>query len=388
MAHFILHIGQSKTGTTAIQHFLAANRGVLRSMGVLYPDIRNKGVCLGATDHNLVVWALIGKISPIGVPFQDFLESVEAELRQDPALHTVILSSESFLGEPHIWDFDSEDVWRQANREKIQTLHRLLQGHEVTILVYLRRQDYWVNSAFNHIIKIEGLLGRCLYSDIQQLIEHLAPRLDYAQELRAWSEHFGRDAMVVRPYEKSQLVDGDAVSDFMVRTGLSDFGSRFVRPDYQESRNLGLPRDVLEVKRILNRVPKTKPEERVLIWALQKIGTEMPPAKPEWDFLLTSSARCALIERYASANREVAECYLATGTGALFRDPLPHTRKEAEYPGLLTERALEIMMRLYCTLESMSARWLYWRYVVGDLARRHFFCGYIFLRPIYRKFVR
>ncbi|MFA6900010.1 MAG: hypothetical protein WC256_07360 [Desulfurivibrionaceae bacterium] len=388
MARFILHIGQSKTGTTAIQHFLAANRSVLRSMGILYPDIRNRGVCLGATDHNLVAWSLIGKISPIGVPFKDFLEGVEAELRQYSTLHTVILSAEAFLGEPHIWDFDSEELWRQANQQKIQTLHRLLQGHEVSVLVYLRRQDYWVNSAFNHIVKVEGLVGRCLYSNIQELTEHLAPRLNYAQELRAWGEHFGRDAMVVRPYEKSQLVDGDAVSDFLVRIGLSGCSSRFVRPNYQESRNPGLPRDVLEVKRILNRVPKSKSEERVLIWALQKIGTEMPTPNLEWDFLLTSSERCALIERYASANREVAESYLASGTGALFRDPLPHASKEAEYPGLLAERVLAIMIRLYRTVESMSARWLYWRYVVGDLARRHFFCGYIFLRPIYRKLVR
>jgi capsular polysaccharide export protein len=388
MARFILHIGQSKTGTTAIQHFLSVNRGALRDRGILYPDIRNRGVFLGATDHNLVAWSLIGKHSPLSVSFEQFLEDVKTELHRNAALHTVILSAEAFLGEPHIWNFDSEDAWRQANREKIQTLRSLLQGHEVTILVYLRRQDYWVNSAFNHIIKIEGLVGRRLYSDIQQLIEQLAPRLDYAQELRSWSEHFSRDAMIVRPYERSQLFEGDAVSDFLAQTGLADHGSQFIQPDHQELKNPGLPRDVLEVKQILNRAPRSKPEERVLIWALQKIGMEMPSACPEWDFLLTASERRALVRRYAAANSEVAETYLVSNEGMLFRDPLPQEDEGDDYPGLRTERALEVMLRLHHTLKSLKAKRLYIRYLLGHVARRHFLRVYFLFRPLYRKFVR
>lgn len=386
MAHFILHVGQSKTGTTAIQHFLAANRGALRRRGILYPDIRNRGRSLGAPDHNLVAWSLVGKNSPIGVPFEAFLQDVYADLRRDPALHTVILSAEAFLGEPHIWEFDSEDAWRHANQEKLHKLHHALRGHQVTILVYLRRQDYWVNSAFNHIIKVEGLVGRQLYSDIRQFIECMGPRLDYAQELASWGECFGHGEIIVRPYEKMQLQGGDAVTDFLAQLGLSDADSQFVRPSSRESRNLGLPRDVLEVKRVLNRVPRKKPEERVLIWALQKIGSEMPSEDVAWDFLLSVEERRALIARFAATNRAVAERYFASADGTLFRESPPENGG-AEYPGLSSGRASEIVLRLQRVLKSFAGRRLYLRYVFGDLARRHFLRGYVLLRPLYRRWV-
>jgi len=35
----ILHIGQSKTGTTALQSFLASNRTPLAKAGICYPDV-------------------------------------------------------------------------------------------------------------------------------------------------------------------------------------------------------------------------------------------------------------------------------------------------------------------------------------------------------------
>jgi hypothetical protein len=389
MARIILHIGQSKTGTTAIQHFLSVNREPLRGLGVLYPDIRNRGVFLGATDHNLVAWSLVGKISPIGVPFNAFFENVEKDLRQNAAVHTVILSAEAFLGEPHIWDFDSEDAWRQANRNKIETLSSLLQGHQVTILVYLRRQDYWVNSAFNHLIKIEGLVGKRLYSDIHQFIESLAPRMDYAEELGTWSEHFGRDSIVVRPYERAQLVGGDAVSDFLVQTGLAVHKNRLIHPDRQEVKNPGLPRDVMEVKRILNRVPKSKPEERVLIWALQRIGTNRPSAHPEWDFLLTNTQRKALLERFDAPNRVVAECYLGSGHGALFQDTasLMCAEDTVDYPGLHAASALEIALLLNRLLHSWPARKLYARHLIGDWLRQNIMPVYLFFLPSYRRWI-
>ncbi|MCH8942156.1 MAG: hypothetical protein IIA48_06935 [Bacteroidetes bacterium] len=55
MAKFILHIGQSKTGTTAIQSFLSENRKILHNKGILYPDILKKWVSLDLLNHNQIV---------------------------------------------------------------------------------------------------------------------------------------------------------------------------------------------------------------------------------------------------------------------------------------------------------------------------------------------
>jgi hypothetical protein len=383
VARVILHIGQSKTGTTAIQHFLAANRDGLRQAGVLYPDICNHGVPLGAADHNLVAWSLIGKKSRIKVRIEDFVSDVEMELRRDSRLHTVILSAEAFMGEPHIWDFESEADWRAANIAKIEALRQILRNHDVFVFAYLRRQDYWVNSAFNHIVKTEGLIGRHLYANIHDFIESIAPRLDYAEELDAWACAFGNQAMIVHPYEKAQLQGGDAVADFCKRIGLSDVSTGFVRPQTQEAANLGLPRDVFEVKRILNRVPKSKSEERVLIWILQGIGVEMPPLDRQWDFLLSSVERNNLLNRYECCNSRLARQFAKDERKPFFSEPRPAIDAGCEYPGLSIEKATELLLRLYRVRRSSVAKRLLVRYVVGDLLRRRCLWMYWLLRPLF-----
>ena len=54
----LLHIGQPKTGTSAIQTFLSANRKALRIAGVLYPSVPVKGLVFHLRNHNTVANAL------------------------------------------------------------------------------------------------------------------------------------------------------------------------------------------------------------------------------------------------------------------------------------------------------------------------------------------
>ncbi len=58
MARYVIHIGYGKTGTTALQTFLAANRASLRKHGIVYPEFRRDGVALGIDNHNALGFAL------------------------------------------------------------------------------------------------------------------------------------------------------------------------------------------------------------------------------------------------------------------------------------------------------------------------------------------
>lgn len=388
MARVILHIGQSKTGTTAIQHFLESNRDALRQAGVLYPDIHNQGIALGAKDHNLIAWALIGKPSRIEVSIKQFFSDIDKAFKQDVRLHTVILSAEAFMGEPHIWNFKSEAEWRAANVAKVELLYDLLQGHEVSVFAYLRRQDHWVNSAFNQLVKTEGLIGRQLYANIHEFIENIAPRLDYAAELDVWARCFGESSLIVCPYEKEQFFGGDVVTDFCIRIGRTDIATGFARSQKQEAANPSLPREIFEFKRILNRVPKSKPEERVLIWILQKIGLEMPSLDKRWDFLMNSVERNELLHRFKACNMRLAERFGQAGRETFFCEPLPLIDNAGHYPGLSVEVAAELSLRLYKMRTSFAARRLFFRYILGDILRHSLPMFYWMLRPIFNRFVK
>ena len=48
----ILHIGQSKTGTTALLSFLLQNKKCLQNMGIVYPDYFINNMPLHTPEHN------------------------------------------------------------------------------------------------------------------------------------------------------------------------------------------------------------------------------------------------------------------------------------------------------------------------------------------------
>ena len=55
----LLHIGQSKTGTSAIQAYLSLNRKELARNGILYPSVKIWGMPVDLGNHNPLADALV-----------------------------------------------------------------------------------------------------------------------------------------------------------------------------------------------------------------------------------------------------------------------------------------------------------------------------------------
>ena len=389
MTQYVIHIGYSKTGTTAVQNFLAQNRSVLGENGVLYPDIRYKGTYLGARDHNLLAWTMTGKHSWFRMPPTEYIRQIERQVERSPLVHTVSLSGESFAGVPAPWDFPSAEEYVAAQKRKIHDLRELLADHPVQILVYLRRQDLWVNSAINHIIKTEGLVGRPLFQSVDAFLNLIHPRLDYHAVLAMWAKEFGERNIIVAPYEKAQFKNGDLFDDFLERIGIASADGFDRPPRSVETENVRLSRDVLEVKRILNRVPKKKYEEQAIIKALQQVTLEMGDCSSHEVHYFGPRERLKLLRRYESGNKAVAIQYLGRENGRLFLEPWPDSDEPWEpYPGLSVEKAVEILFRLQRKLNSRPLRWDYLRFASGRWLRQHALWLHALLRPLYRLLVR
>ncbi len=90
----ILHIGYSKTGTSAIQDFLYRNRKMLlRRYGILYPDIY-----IFDKAHHLFAWSLTSKPEEITVdldPEHIFLSILDEAARTKSKI--ILISSEEFM---------------------------------------------------------------------------------------------------------------------------------------------------------------------------------------------------------------------------------------------------------------------------------------------------
>lgn len=164
MSRLILHIGTHKTGSSAIQAWLSAERTSLRGQGIHY----------GATDrpprpdlpkHNSLYRSLVH-------PSGDFDSEKAAILRdfQRSGCHTLVLSEEG-LSEPYF--------------ARIGRIAELREQFEIEIICFLRRQDYFLESLWNQRCR-EGLETRSIRDYVAA--DHSRLLADYARKLAFWSD--------------------------------------------------------------------------------------------------------------------------------------------------------------------------------------------------------
>lgn len=267
----LLHIGQSKTGSSAIQAFLTLNRAALLDQGVLFPVFMQAGVPLNFPNHNPLADALVGvRRFPYLTDAQCFSQFFAQAQRTGRS--NMILSAEHFFGgEPRIWDITAEHEYWDRYRRKVQALAGSLHGHELHVLVYLRDQVSWLASAIAQTIRSEGLVStKRIYRSDRQFFGAARPVLSYASLLDIWYDVLKPSKLEIVPYDRKALYGGSSISDFLHRAGID--GSLLKVGTTSMSVNTSLTREYLEVKKRLNDAPRSKTTERVIINILERLS--------------------------------------------------------------------------------------------------------------------
>ncbi|MGE0531978.1 MAG: hypothetical protein AB7G40_09445 [Hyphomonadaceae bacterium] len=192
----------------------------MRQFGFLYPGL--------GLDHADIVQAINGADN-------DVAQVVLAEAHSTPA-DGIIISSEGL-----------SNLKPSRVREWFSDFH-------VEIIVYLREQADAFISAYQQDVK--GHLESASFA------EYAARYLvDYHVFLSRWANVFGRKNLHVRIYDRSELVGGDVVSDFLALLGINDVtGFACNGPDLNPSL-AGAP---LEAKRRLNYLCDPRSEYKLL----------------------------------------------------------------------------------------------------------------------------
>ena len=267
----LLHIGQSKTGTSAIQAFLTLNRQKLREMGVLYPAVKVRGMPVNLGAHNAVSDALVGKLRFPNLTADQYFQQIFEEVDRMNA-NLLILSAEHFFaGEPRTWEVADEAEYFKIYQQKVERLAGYLKGHDVSILVYLRPQIDWLSSAVSQTIRIDRLISdKQIYRNDRQFFELMKPLLKYATLLDVWARTIRPSSFIVIPYDRKTLIKNSSIADFLHRAGLENTVFPYASTDIQV--NESLTREYIEVKKILNGHRRTKNEERVIIRCLERLS--------------------------------------------------------------------------------------------------------------------
>lgn len=282
-----IHIGAPKTGSTAIQAWLDANRVELGRRGVRYPD-----VCLRGHGHHDLAFLLGGGYPAWATPQPRPLESLADDL--DRALVEdvphVILSSEDFYLYP-------------APRALAALLGRTDHGRRITIYCYVRRQDEMALSWYNQAVKAQGFGGSFAECEAET-----RPLWDYSARLEPWASVFGAGQVEVRAYRPDRFAGGDVCADFATWLGIPSDGL----PAAPEVVNTNLLRDILEFQRQVNRLPMPVEAKRAFHRDLIALSRE-PAARGLFldTALVGPGGRAEILRYYRDSNERLAERWFA-----------------------------------------------------------------------------
>jgi hypothetical protein len=312
-----LHIGLHRTGTSSIQRFLARNRAALEKRGIILPGNRKEE----NLHHNIALEASVRNAPEIAR--RKFRNTIEA------------ISS---LGERIVL---SSEVFSDNNYIHIEVLDELTSYFStIRVIVYLRRGDTLIESAYNQRVKREPIFIPFSKGVWYNLI--------YTQLLGPFIQMFGKDSIVVRPFEKNQFVGRTLVSDFLSCIDVQPCDS-FVIPE--DTINKSLTPDALEYKRLLNTICTPKEArvdiaEPIIQYSTHERQTYF--TDHEYPYLQSPLKRISLLKQCDADYALIAHKFLGRKDGRLFYDPLPDPNEPWQpYAGLQNEKAETITQFLY-----------------------------------------
>jgi hypothetical protein len=240
-----VHIGPGKTGSSALQVFLARHAEALARQGVLYPswDDSNRRAAAGeiTSGNGVVLCRYLGVAHPAGLPEAEIERLVAQGLSDAPS---VLLSSE---------------LLQSASVEGLHRLQDLAArlGARLRYIYYLRSAFPVYVSIYNQAVKRSGYQGT--------LEEFVRTRpMSHYQTLRRLVAASGAGAVVLRSYESARA---DLPSDFMQAIGLPALPED---ADAQELVNPSLSAIDTNILRSLNRFLSNAQDSRVLSdWMLE-----------------------------------------------------------------------------------------------------------------------
>ena len=304
-----IRIGSDKAGTTTLAQFTVKNKERLKQAGVIAP-VRN---CIGFIDFlvgqkglNEIDFFKSKRIPPAqpgdGSPLGEFLENYGDFKEQD-----IFMTTETLWSRLVKYDILKKSVSDQVV-ELLESIAAFFEHHKVKIILHLRRVDGYADSSFNQHVKGGGTTS---FEDFFKRYQSMPPRAIHL--LNLLESVFGREAIVIRPFERGQMKGNDLIADLLWLLGRSNLECRT-----KDAANESLHRVMVEVLREINRDRgKVLSNEE-----LQTISSFLRQERGLRDVkgFLTKEQREALLESYSGFYEEVSLRYM--DGASLFQEPL------------------------------------------------------------------
>ncbi|MBW7921800.1 MAG: hypothetical protein H3C51_06845 [Rubellimicrobium sp.] len=195
----IVHVGPHKTGSSALQQCLSANRDALADAGIrfLHDGVTHQAAMqLAREDFDKA---------------EENLRAISAAISRLDA-GTVILSQEDFAGDIPGRSLRQAIYPRLARNLRI--ISRALRPHAVSFVFFLRNEDDWMRSCYHQHLK-----HRTRFSDIGEFRAHFDQPLSWQDRMDELRATFG-ERLVAVPYDPAPDAGVRALLDIAGRPQL------------------------------------------------------------------------------------------------------------------------------------------------------------------------
>jgi hypothetical protein len=306
-----IHAGMNKTGSTSIQKMFYCHRKYFLKQGIYYP-FTGKLQC----HHDIVLDHFKDVFWKKTDNFTTLLKKDISEKRPDKCL----LSSEILY---YLLD----------KKEVAEAIKAVFSGYQIRIIVYIRRADKWLPSAYRQQIM------RFRYRELNKDFRYV----DHIEKLKGIKTAWGlsNEDIIIRPFEKQQFCQNDLLKDFLNSIEVDD--PKAVS-DSVKSANVkaDLNLDILEYVRQMSVYVNHVAPSEIAVW--QRLFAEYPVPNEYEDVSLFGSYENLeeTMDLYAPMYEHMARQYLNRPDGKMFYDPPPDKEHFRPYPSLTAQKTAEI----------------------------------------------
>ncbi|MGV8840756.1 MAG: hypothetical protein ACWA6X_10685 [Bauldia sp.] len=209
---YYLHVGAPKTGTSYIQHFLAVNAERLAAKGWAYPEDRARSVARAAAGEVLSGngYPLFQDLRKPGADVARVVADFVAGTVASAGGRHVVASCEqlALLTTPEL-----HEIGAAANQF----------GYDLRLVFYVRAPVDLALAGIGQMIKRHGHVQSHADTllNARGRVKELIPAIDFRAMIERYEEAVGRDALILRHYDRSAFLGRSLLADFLAAIGLT-----------------------------------------------------------------------------------------------------------------------------------------------------------------------
>lgn len=305
----VVHIGCAKGGSSAIQRLLRTNSETLNELGYFVPSIDfSTDEAVGGQQIAFFERLRTGDELP-----SDFLKRVRAIA--DSGAHTLLISAENLCN-----PVDHADQFKP-----------LVAEYETEVLMYVRRQDEYLESAWQQWNLKSG------QSRSTWLIRSIGREANWYQYLAQWRNVVGVEGITVRRYGRQYLVNGDTVDDYCDAVGIPIDELKKPRGPANLSLSSAISGEAEGRPELFE-----GPHDNEYYNFVQRFGGDAVMKSNEGTGLFSHEERIAILERYARPNQALRSAHMPDLDDPLFEPPEPPTKAPPAKPD--TAKLVELQL--------------------------------------------